>query len=218
MAGCSGGQEETGMDYKQISQEEAKEIMANENGCIILDVRTQEEFAEWHIHDAICIPVETITDTQPEELPNLDQKIFDSDNADVSDTHLILLIRNFTNDSYCRDISMKVKSSKEVKRKNGEFIGSFAPFGYKKDDKNKHQLVVDRKVAHIIERKFNIKIEGYSSKAIADFLNSIGTVTPSKHKVDVSKEDWIAIENAHESIISKSIFALANKMPHRDVK
>lgn len=27
-----------------------------------------------------------------------------------------------------------------------------------------------------------MKIEGYSSKAIADFLNSIGTVTPSKHK------------------------------------
>ena len=52
---------------------------------------------------------------------------YDSENADVSDTHLILSIRNFINDSYCRDISMKVKSSKEIKRKNGEFISSFAP-------------------------------------------------------------------------------------------
>ena len=90
--------------------------------------------------------------------------------------------RNFINDSYCRGISMKVKSSKEVKRKNGEVIELFAPFGYKKDDKNKHQLVVDTEVAHIIERIFNMKIEGYSSKSISDFLNSIGTVTPSKHK------------------------------------
>lgn len=40
----------------------------------------------------------------------------------------------------------------------------------------------------------------------------------SKHEVDVSKEDWIAIENAHESVVSKSIFALANKMLLRDVK
>ena len=40
----------------------------------------------------------------------------------------------------------------------------------------------------------------------------------SKHEVDVSKEDWITIENAHESIVSKSIFALANKMLLRDVK
>lgn len=194
---------------------------------------------------------------------------YDSENADMSDTHLILPIRNFINDSYCRDISMKVKSSKEVKRKNGEFIGAFAPFGYKKDDKNKHKLVIDKEVSHIIERIFNMKIEGYSSKAIADFLNSIGTITPSKHKenngdnfntgfvvknakwdakminriisnkvyigvleqgkttklnykskkeIDVSKEDWIVIQNAHEPIISKSIYLLANKMLLRDVK
>ena len=51
-----------------------------------------------------------------------------------------------------------------------------------KDDKNKHQLVVDVGVSHIIERIFNMKIDGYSSKAIADFLNSIGTITPSRHK------------------------------------
>lgn len=107
---------------------------------------------------------------------------YDSENADVSDTHLILPIRNFINDSYCRDISMKVKSSKEVKRKNGEFIGAFAPFGYKKDIKNKHKLIIDKEVSNIIEKIFNMKIEGYSSKAIADFLNSIGSVTPSKHK------------------------------------
>ena len=194
---------------------------------------------------------------------------YDSENADVSDTHLILPIRNFINDSYCRDISMKVKSSKEIKRKNGEFIGAFAPFGYKKDRKNKHKLVVDTEVSHIIERIFNMKIDGYSSKAIADFLNSIGCVTPSKHKensgdnhttgfivkdskwdakmvnriitnkvyigvleqgktrklnykskreVEVNEEDWIVINDSHKPIISKSIYALANKMMLRDVK
>lgn len=107
---------------------------------------------------------------------------YDSENADVSDTHLILPIRNFINDSYCRDISMKVKSSKEIKRKNGEFISAFAPFGYKKDEMDKHKLVIDTKVSHIIKRIFDMKINGYSSKAIADFLNSIGEITPGKHK------------------------------------
>ena len=76
---------------------------------------------------------------------------------------------------------MKVKSSKEIKRKMVNLL-AFAPFGYKKDSKNKHKLVVDTEVSHIIERIFNMKIDGYSSKAIADFLNSIGCVTPSKHK------------------------------------
>lgn len=107
---------------------------------------------------------------------------YDSEKADVSDTHLILPIRNFINDSYCRDISMKVKSSKEIKRKSGEFISAFAPFGYKKDERNKHKLVIDTKVSHIVERIFDMKIEGYSSKAIADFLNSIGAITPGRHK------------------------------------
>ena len=53
---------------------------------------------------------------------------YDSDNADVSDTHLILPIRNFINDSYCRDISMKVKSSKRSEKEKWRvywFICSF---------------------------------------------------------------------------------------------
>ena len=194
---------------------------------------------------------------------------YDSENADMSDTHLILPIRNFINDSYCRDISMKVKSAKDVKRKNGEFIGAFAPFGYKKSLENKHLLVVDEEVSHTIKRIFQMKIEGYSSKAIADFLNSIGATTPAGHKenqgkkhatgfvikeakwdakminriienkvyigvleqgkttklnykskkeIDVHEDDWICIDNAHEAIVSKSTFALANKMLLRDLK
>lgn len=56
---------------------------------------------------------------------------YDSEKSDVSDTHLILPIKNFINDSYCRDISTKVRSSLETKKRKGEFIGAFAPFGYK---------------------------------------------------------------------------------------
>ena len=54
---------------------------------------------------------------------------YDSKNADMSDTNLILPIRNFINDSYARDISNKVKSSQKIKREKGEYIGSFAPYG-----------------------------------------------------------------------------------------
>nr|WP_230373108.1 recombinase family protein [Enterococcus faecalis] len=63
---------------------------------------------------------------------------YDSMNADANDTHLVLPIKNFINDSYCRDISMKVKSSQRMKREKGEFIGAFAPFGYKKNPNDKH--------------------------------------------------------------------------------
>ena len=107
---------------------------------------------------------------------------YDSDSADVNDTHLILPIKNFINDSYCRDISMKVKSSQKTKRQRGEFIGSFAPYGYEKNSKRKNHLVVDKNVAHIIRKIFEMKVEGYSSQAIADELNGLGIQTPQAYK------------------------------------
>ena len=61
--------------YKNISQEEALKIMEEEEGYIILDVRTKEEFDGGHIPDAINVPVETIGDNEPEELPDKDQLI-----------------------------------------------------------------------------------------------------------------------------------------------
>ncbi len=59
--------------YENISQEEALKIMEEEEGYIILDVRTKEEFDAGHIPEAVNIPVETIGDKEPEELPDKDQ-------------------------------------------------------------------------------------------------------------------------------------------------
>ena len=61
--------------YKQISQEEAAQMMEEDDGHVIVDVRTQEEYDEGHIPGAICIPNEEITDTKPELLPDVDQVI-----------------------------------------------------------------------------------------------------------------------------------------------
>lgn len=61
--------------YECISQDEAHALMEDGNDCIILDVRTQEEYDEKHILNAICIPNETIGTEPPAELPNKDQLI-----------------------------------------------------------------------------------------------------------------------------------------------
>lgn len=53
--------------YKQISQEEAKKIMDSGKDIIILDARTKEEYAEGHIKNAVCIPVETILKELPDK-------------------------------------------------------------------------------------------------------------------------------------------------------
>lgn len=62
-------------EYVLISQDEAKEIMDTQEGYIILDVRTPEEYAQGHIPNAICVPNATISDTESEELPDKNQLI-----------------------------------------------------------------------------------------------------------------------------------------------
>lgn len=61
--------------YKQISQDEAKEMMLRNDGHVILDVRRQDEFDAGHIPGAILIPNEDIGTTPPKELPDLNQVI-----------------------------------------------------------------------------------------------------------------------------------------------
>jgi len=59
--------------YKNITAEDAKKIMDTEEGYIILDVRTQEEYDEGHIPGAILIPGTEIEMRAEEDLPDKDQ-------------------------------------------------------------------------------------------------------------------------------------------------
>ena len=61
--------------YRQISMAEAIDIMEDESGYIILDVRRGDEFAAGHIPGAINIPNESISDKEIPELPDLEQLI-----------------------------------------------------------------------------------------------------------------------------------------------
>ena len=61
--------------YTQISQEEAKTMMEADDGHVIVDVREQFEYNSGRIPGAINIPITSISDEQPSELPDLDQVI-----------------------------------------------------------------------------------------------------------------------------------------------
>lgn len=107
---------------------------------------------------------------------------FDSLTADYNETSLVVPVKNFVNDSYSRDISGKVRSHQKIKREKGEFIGSFAVFGYKKSEDNRNQLVPDDYAADIVKKIFAWKIEGYSNLAIAKRLDEMGILSPMEYK------------------------------------
>jgi DNA invertase Pin-like site-specific DNA recombinase len=62
---------------------------------------------------------------------------------DSSGDDLTVSVKNIMNEAYCRDISIKTRSSLDVKRRNGDFVGAFTVYGYMKSEDNKNQLVPD---------------------------------------------------------------------------
>ncbi len=100
---------------------------------------------------------------------------------DVEDS-IMLPFKNLMNDSYSRDLSVKVRSQFEIKRKRGEFIGSFAVYGYKKNPENKNQLVVDEYAAAVVRDIFKWRLSGMSNEKIAERLNEQGVLSPAEYK------------------------------------
>ncbi len=66
--------------------------------------------------------------------------IIDSIENPSSMNTMIVPIKNIMNDEYCRDISTKVRSSLDIRRRQGKFIGSFAAYGYKKRRNRSQQI------------------------------------------------------------------------------
>lgn len=106
---------------------------------------------------------------------------YDSLEADTAHD-IVVPFKNLINDSYCRDLSVKIRSHLAIKRKNGEFIGAFACYGYLKDENNRNQLVVDTYAGQVVQDIFRMKINGMSQYRIADALNEQGILSPIEYK------------------------------------
>ena len=106
----------------------------------------------------------------------------DTSRAQSDAEQFVLPFKNLFNDSYCKDISTKVRSQLAIKRKNGDFVGSFASYGYVKDPGNHNQLIIDPEAAEVVRSIFTWKIQGLSAERISDKLNNLGVLCPMEYK------------------------------------
>ena len=106
---------------------------------------------------------------------------YDSIRKQQSDD-ILIPIKNLMNDSYCRELSNKLRSQFQIQRSNGEFIGAFAAYGYLKSSEDKHKLVVDDYAASVVKGIFHAKIQGYSMQRIAAQLNQQEVLSPAAYK------------------------------------
>ncbi len=92
-------------------------------------------------------------------------------------------ITGLMNDRYAAKTSEDVRRTFNMKRRKGEFIGAFAPFGYIKDPLNKNHLVIDEEAAEIVRSIFKWFVEdGFSKRGIAKQLNELGIPNPATYK------------------------------------
>ena len=106
---------------------------------------------------------------------------YDSIRADSGEAMTIAL-KNLMNDIYAKDISQKVYSALDTKKRSGEFIGNFAAYGYVKSPEDRHKLAVDPDAAKVVRRIFRMKKDGMSNAAIARTLTAEQIPNPNYHR------------------------------------
>ncbi len=107
---------------------------------------------------------------------------YDSLTNDTQTNNIIIPFKNLINDAYCRDISIKIRSNLEVKRKRGDFVGPFAPYGYRKSEEDKNKLEIDEEAAEVVRSIFRMYLQGSNAYKIAEKLNKKNILTPMDYK------------------------------------
>lgn len=102
------------------------------------------------------------------------------DNYDslVNGDDLLFPIKNVVNEMYARDVSKKTKAAKKAKARDGQFISSKAPFGYKIDPADRHHLIVDEPAAQVVKRIFRLAAEGVGYNKMAKMFRAEKVLTP----------------------------------------
>ena len=106
-----------------------------------------------------------------------------TDNFDsINNNNDIAPFKNILNDMYARDISRKIKAAKLSRAKQGYYIGTMAPYGYKLDGKNKSHFIVDEEAAEIVRLIFTLAAQGNGAVKIAKYLEDNKIICPAAYK------------------------------------
>lgn len=91
-------------------------------------------------------------------------------------------INGLVNEWYVEDQSINTRNILRNKKTNGLFTGSFAPYGYIKDPKDKYRLIIDEPAAKVVRDIFNMYASGMGWHLICQKLNKEKVLTPSEYK------------------------------------
>ena len=106
---------------------------------------------------------------------------YDSDDYKGVTSGMDVVLRNIIYEAYSKDLSVKTTTAKIIMMKQGKYIGSFAPYGFQFHPTVRNKLVIDESSAAVVQRIFDMTLQGMGSTAIARRLNSEGILTPGAY-------------------------------------
>ena len=148
--------------------------------------------------------------------------INDSYDSNIGDS--MLGLRLGVNDLYLRDVSKKVRSSFRAKQMRGDYIGSLACYGYKKDTDDRHKLIIDPEAAKTVRLIYDLFLEGVGIVKICRRLSSMKIPIPIVYKNDpraltVTENDGFGIwKHATVKGILTSQMYIGNMVQHTHEK
>ena len=108
--------------------------------------------------------------------------LVDSTDTSVAGNKKARQINGLVNEWYVEDQSINIRAIFKNKQSNGLYLGSFAPYGYKKDPKDKYHLIVDAEAANIVKKIFSMYASGEGASKICRYLNENKIATPTEYK------------------------------------
>ena len=151
---------------------------------------------------------------------------YDSETANITDTHLVLPVKSFVNDTYCRQNSQKVRSHLSAKRNIGEYVGNYVSYGYRKCKADyKRATGVNFKSSfqtHLTSRWSAVAIIRILKNPIYYGVLQQGKSQRINYKVKVQralpKEEWVIFENHHEGIVTKEEYETVQMLLAKDTR
>ena len=109
---------------------------------------------------------------------------FDTISPESREDGYIIPLKNLINHIYVKDISQKSGSALIAKQKNGEFLGTYAAYGYQKDPENRAAIIVDPDTAPIVQDIFLWRSKGISLAGIVRRLTELEIPSPSRYRYE----------------------------------
>ena len=129
--------------------------------------------------------------------------VVDGVDTDVYANKKTRQINGLVNDWYVEDLSNNIRAVFNRKMKEGQNLAAFPTFGYIKDPKDKHKLIIDDKSADVVRYIYNLSLQGLGVSRIADKLTQEKIATPVQYK----KEQGLNYATPNSKYTQKGIWS-----------